>query len=153
VAAVEAAGEAAECTRPFALSLAGLGAFPSLRKPRVIWVGLGRDEGYRDLQQLFKQVEGELGARGFSPEDRPFAPHITLARTRDAISEPVRRDLGTTLASVAERTEITGSFRVDSVTVMRSDLSQSGPKYTPIARCRFAAVPWSDGLGRPGESA
>lgn len=129
-----AAGEAAAASEPFTLSLSGLGAFPTTRKPRVIWVGLEPDAGLDALHRLFTDLEAALRVRGFSPEERPFSPHITLARTRDTLPEPDRRALGTRLAEVADRTAVEGSVPVRDLTVMRSDPGRTGPRYTPLAR-------------------
>jgi RNA 2',3'-cyclic 3'-phosphodiesterase len=137
---MEAALEAAARVRPFTLALSGLGAFPAEGKPRVIWVGLASGEAYDALQDLFTGVEAGLAARDFPAETRAFSPHITLARTRDTISEAERRALGTRLAEVAGRTDIEGHVPVRALTVMRSDLSRTGPTYTAMARYSLGGV-------------
>lgn len=129
----ESARSAAASVTPFTLSLAGIGAFPAARNPRVIWVGLEEDAGYATMQRLFRAAEDALVARGFSPESRPFAPHITLARTRDDVSPGARRALGDTLQAVQDAAPIEGTWEVRELVVMRSDLGRSGPRYTPIA--------------------
>ena len=64
--------------RPFDLSLHGLGCFPNLIRPRIIWCGIsGETERLLNLQQRVERVCVELG---FAPEDRPFHPHLTLGR-------------------------------------------------------------------------
>lgn len=65
---------------PFPLSLHGVGCFPSLRRPRVLWVGL---RGGEPLTRLQREVERAVVAAGLPPEERPFSPHITLARLRE----------------------------------------------------------------------
>ncbi|BEH08424.1 MULTISPECIES: RNA 2',3'-cyclic phosphodiesterase [Geobacter] len=69
---------------PFTLALAGVGCFPSPRRPRVIWAGVTADERLTLLQRA---VETAVAAAGIPPEERPFSPHITLARLKDAIPE------------------------------------------------------------------
>ena len=64
----------------FPLQLKGLGAFPPRKKPRVLWVGVEKNEV---LVQLRNRIEAALVACGLEPEGRKFAPHITLARLRD----------------------------------------------------------------------
>jgi 2'-5' RNA ligase len=140
VPVMDVARDAAAGTRPFQLTLSGLGAFPTVRKPRVIWVGLEKDAGYLVLQQLFAHIEAGLVADGFPPEERAYSPHITLARTRDTIAELERRELGTTLAEVASRVNLAGTVPVRKVTVMQSELSRSGPRYTPLARYPLVGV-------------
>lgn len=65
---------------PFRLRLDGLGAFPRPEQATVLWVGTA--EGTGELHGLRERVEEELGAIGIAPEDRPFAPHLTLSRIR-----------------------------------------------------------------------
>lgn len=69
---------------PFPLALAGVGCFPSPRRPRVIWAGVTADERLTILQRA---VETAVAAAGIPPEERPFSPHITLARLKDATPE------------------------------------------------------------------
>jgi 2'-5' RNA ligase len=104
----------------------------------VLWVGLERDEGYRSLEALFGRLEDALDARGLGREERAFAPHITLARTRDEISSAQRRALGEAIAAVRQRNRVTGAFAVRELIVMRSDLSRTGPRYTPLATLPLA---------------
>src|SRR6266850_2474777 len=68
-------------TAPFAVSVAGVGGFPNLRRPRTLWIGV--DEGSEDLIRLHHDVEKELLALGgYRREDREYTPHITLGRVR-----------------------------------------------------------------------
>jgi 2'-5' RNA ligase len=66
--------------RPFSLRLHGLGAFPNLRNPRVIWYGLEGDLPM--LESLHKRVEAICRDAGFVPEERPYHPHLTLGRVQ-----------------------------------------------------------------------
>lgn len=66
---------------PFPLTLEGVGCFPSLRRPRVIWVGITSEERLALLQLA---VEKAVTTVGIPPEDRSFSAHITLARLKDA---------------------------------------------------------------------
>jgi RNA 2',3'-cyclic 3'-phosphodiesterase len=67
--------------RPFQLVLHGAGHFPPGKHPRVIWVGVGKNQR---LLQLYQDLEGTLGALGIPSEERPFAPHLTLARLKSS---------------------------------------------------------------------
>ncbi len=125
--AIEAAVRRAASGKPKPhLRVAGTGAFPSWRRPRVLWVGLEDMDGVLGLVQ--KAVEEELGRLGFEPEGRAFTPHLTLARVKVAASvgEIVRRLRG--------REFDAGEFDVEEVLVMRSDLKPSGAEYTPLRR-------------------
>jgi len=66
--------------RPFSLSLHGLGGFPNLRAPRVIWCGLEGDLPM--LESLQKDVESACVEAGLAPDERPFQPHLTLGRVK-----------------------------------------------------------------------
>jgi 2'-5' RNA ligase len=151
-AVMEAAEAVASQSAPFTLSLSGIGAFPGTRRPRVIWVGLHQDSGYDALLTLFADLEECLTARGFPPEERAFSPHITLARTRDTISEAERRELGARLTDVAVKATVNGITPVDRLTVMRSDLARSGPAYTPLARYPLLGASVEDDNRRVGRA-
>ena len=66
--------------RPFRMALRGVGVFPNLRRPRVIWAGI--TEGVEELTAIFRDLEPRLVDLDFKPESRPFSPHITIARVR-----------------------------------------------------------------------
>jgi 2'-5' RNA ligase len=70
----------------FTLQVRGVGHFPPRRPPRVLWVGL---DGGAPLLDLQRQVEAVVQAAGLPAEERPFSPHITLARFREAPAAPV----------------------------------------------------------------
>ncbi len=74
-AVATAAGDVA----PFRIELSGGGAFPSPQRPRVLWIGIGA--GTVELAALAWRMNGELERLGWPSEDRPLAPHLTLART------------------------------------------------------------------------
>jgi RNA 2',3'-cyclic 3'-phosphodiesterase len=73
-------------SEPFTIALQQIGHFPPHRQPRVLWVGLSAGEQLNRLQQ---QVEATLQTAGVAPDDRPFSPHITLARLRETPAAPV----------------------------------------------------------------
>lgn len=118
-----AAEEAARSVQPFELSIAGLGAFPSPRKARVVWVGV--ESGRESLIGLAAAVESELVRAGFTKEEKPFRAHITIGRAR--MDRPPR-GLADGLNQVDAGT--LGSQRVLSLAVMRSDLRPGGPIYS-----------------------
>ena len=114
---------------PFDLSLEGLGCFPNLRRPRVIWAGVGGD--VRTLRRLQQDVEEAMNRLGYAPEERDFSPHLTLARVErnarpgdvEAVGQEVQR---TILGEIAR-------LRVEHVYLMRSDLRPAGAVYTELA--------------------
>jgi 2'-5' RNA ligase len=129
-----AAAQATADLAPFTLRLTDIGAFPSERSPRVIWVGLLEDSGLAALQRLFALTENALAASGFERESRAYAPHLTLGRVRDDVSQADRREVGESLRNVRSLAHASGVVPVTELLVMRSDLSRSGPTYTVISR-------------------
>ncbi|MGQ9646471.1 MAG: RNA 2',3'-cyclic phosphodiesterase [Thermodesulfobacteriota bacterium] len=122
-----------EATSPFSLSTHGMGAFPHLKKPRVIWMGL--QEGKQDLVALQRQIDGELMKIGFEPEGRDFHPHLTLGRVRSnrGIDELIGR-------MERYREEGFGDFGVERITLFKSDLKPSGPIYTRLRELKFGGL-------------
>ena len=110
--------------QPFDFGVTGLGAFPSPTRARVIWAGAGR--GGPELEAAAGRIDRALAAVGFPAEERAFSPHVTLGRVR----EPRRHDR---LADLLGRSETFGTFRVDRVSLMRSDLSPRGARYSELS--------------------
>lgn len=71
----------------FSLHLHGLGVFPSMRRPRVLFAALAHQPALIDLHQ---RIESRLHATGVAPDPKPFHPHVTLARLRNAAPRAVR---------------------------------------------------------------
>jgi 2'-5' RNA ligase len=114
---------------PFDLAVEGPGAFPPAGKPKVIWVGVGT--GSDRLGQVEREVTRRLATAGIPPEDRPYSPHLTVARVRDAAGLKSRL-----LFEGAEATSL-GTTRVDTITLFESRLSPHGPAYVPLLRTRL----------------
>jgi 2'-5' RNA ligase len=117
-------------TLPFSLKVRGIGAFPSLKNPRVIWMGLM--DGKEVLVSFQKQMESQLEKIGFQPEDRPFHPHLTLGRMK---SSRGKEDLAGRMEKHKE--EEFGDFPVERVVLFKSDLRPTGPIYTPLRELRL----------------
>ena len=111
---------------PFRVELRGLGVFPSLRRPRVVWVGIS--DGVEELTDIFRRLERELVGMGFRPESRGFSPHITLARVRSGRN---RERLAEELRGRAS--EFFGGFEIEHIRLKKSVLTPRGPIYTTIA--------------------
>lgn len=129
----EAVRAAAGEERCFRLHLATVGAFGGAT-PRVVWVGLADDRGVEVLQRLYRRLEDGLDVHGFERERRPLSPHLTVARVRDGAPHAEARALGKTVTRLKAELSPSGSFEVTALTVMRSDLGPTGPRYTPLAR-------------------
>ncbi len=121
----------------FDLELRGLGAFPDLRSPRVVWVGVHAPE---EMAQLAGALEDAMAELGFPREQRAFSPHLTLGRAeRDARSGDFR-----TLAELAADFTFRAEVRAQSADLMRSHLSPRGARYE-----RLLAAPLAGAGGEP----
>jgi 2'-5' RNA ligase len=109
----------------FTAEIKGAGAFPNLNHMNVIWVGV--NEGWSQVEQIYEQVEELLSGLGFQRENRPFSPHITIARVR---SGRKRDEVANFLQRLTE--ESFGTITVDKVRLKQSILSSSGPKYSTL---------------------
>lgn len=103
--------------KPFELSLRGVGRFPPMRNPKVLWVGVETSETLVCLQHLVEQV---LVKCGLAPEERKFFPHITIARLKDMPLSPVATFL------VKNRFFSTPSFPVTEFHLYSSTLTLHG---------------------------
>jgi RNA 2',3'-cyclic 3'-phosphodiesterase len=112
------------------LNVRNLGAFPSVNRPRVLWLGIDGDTDA--LINLQTEIDAGFQDYGFKKEDRPFKPHLTLAR----IKEP-KGLVG--LAETVTKNEdyIAGSFTVSGLTLFKSDLKPTGAIYTKLAHFPF----------------
>jgi 2'-5' RNA ligase len=113
---------------PFSLSCGGLGCFPNLKHPRVVWVGIQEETG--TLAQLKKAIEENVAPLGYPTEKRKFSPHLTLGRVRRRVGSGDRRRLGE-LVGASEAGSL-GQMEVRSVNLMRSDLQPGGAVYTRL---------------------
>ena len=125
-----AGGEA----RPLALEVKGAGGFPSARRPRVVWVGVGGE--VEALAGLAASLGRRLAPLGFPPEERSFSPHLTLGRAREGRGAP---GLGGALAKVAGMEG--APWRVTEMVLYRSHLSPSGARYEPLDRFPLGGTP------------
>lgn len=127
---VKSIGGPTQTSSPFSLAVRGMGAFPHLKNPRVIWMGL---VGEKEILPSFqRELEKELRKIGFESEDRPFHPHLTLGRMK---SNQGRDELIGRMEKYRE--EQFGDFQVEKVVLFKSDLRPSGPIYTPLKELRL----------------
>jgi 2'-5' RNA ligase len=122
--------EATAGTGNLRLEMSGLGTFPGGPRVRVIWTGLSGD--VRKLSTLQERVETGLVLLGFKKETRAFQPHLTIGRVRDKASFSEREDLYRQVERHAATDAI--RFSVDSLILVRSTLTRSGPVYTELGR-------------------
>lgn len=115
---------------PFMIHVRGVGAFPELRKPSVVWAGVLALEG--NLTQAQAVAEQAAVAVGLPPEERAYHPHLTLGRVKS-------RDQIEVLADYLSREQTFdgGAFRAMGVSLFSSKLTPKGPLYTRLRECRF----------------
>jgi 2'-5' RNA ligase len=124
---------AAAASRPLSLEVKGAGGFPSGRRPRVLWAGVEGDGAA--LSALVAGVGRLLAPLGFSPEGRPFSPHLTLGRAREGRGAP---GLGGALAQAAAADPV--PWRADALVLFRSHLSPAGSRYEALERFPLGAA-------------
>ncbi|MBM7556029.1 RNA 2',3'-cyclic phosphodiesterase [Halanaerobacter jeridensis] len=116
---------------PFDIIIDGLGAFPNIEYPKVIWAGVEKNK--RQLINVHEAIETRMFDLGFEEEKHDYTPHITLGRVRkkeknyELISEKIEKF----------PFEIQARQIVDKITVMKSKLTPQGPIYSPVAEFEF----------------
>ncbi|MBI4336126.1 MAG: RNA 2',3'-cyclic phosphodiesterase [Candidatus Omnitrophica bacterium] len=118
--------------KPFEVSLLGIGAFPKLDYPRVIWVGL--DKGKEEAEEIAKNIEEELEKLGFAKEDRPFAAHLTIGRVRSGKNKEALKDK---IETVSCKLLTVSPQLVSSIVLYQSTLTPHGPIYTALHAAPF----------------
>ena len=104
----------------------GVGMFPPRGGARVLWIGV--TDGAREMISVQQELAHRMTHLGIAREDRPFSPHLTIARWRDARPSDRAAVLSLPLSRLQAR------VRIAHVTLYRSTLSSAGPTYTPLAR-------------------
>lgn len=118
-------------TTPLTLQVGSVGAFPSAKRPRVIWLGIEGDA--EPLIRLQREIDEKLLDRGFEAEQRPFRPHLTLGRVGTPGGVAGLDEL------VEQGDEVAaGCFTVRELTLLKSELTPRGAIYTALARFPFA---------------
>jgi len=121
---------AAQHYHPFSLTLSGVGVFPHEASPRVLWVGIQDEAGL--LKRVQQTLTSGLAQIGYPPEDRPFAPHLTLARVKR-----VSRRAEFLACLKAHRETLLGRLDVDYMALIDSQLHPSGARYSIVNAVHF----------------
>jgi 2'-5' RNA ligase len=111
---------------PFDVDWKGLGAFPKSGPPRVLWAGI--DRGCDELVAVEREVGARLDAVKIPREERPYSPHLTLARVREAAG------LRSAVLFEGLADNALGTTRVDAITLFQSKLSPKGPTYVTLQK-------------------
>jgi 2'-5' RNA ligase len=118
------AGTAADSV-PLALNIGGIGFFPGIKRPRVVWIGLGGE--IPNLLNLQRNLEDRLAAVGFAKEKRSFKAHLTLGRMRQAANPDTVRRILKEYIEIGDH-----QFTADRITLFKSVLKPSGAVYSPL---------------------
>jgi 2'-5' RNA ligase len=121
---------AAGGVEPFEITVEGVGAFPSRKKPRVIWVGVTRSA---PLKTLHGRLEEEFKTIGFPQEKRSWSPHLTIGRVK------VNWNLEALENRLSGARFSPHSVSVDRLHVVKSDLRPDGPLYTTLEEIHLEA--------------
>jgi 2'-5' RNA ligase len=117
---------------PPLIQVGGIGAFPNLRRPRVVWIGV---EPEPKLELLHHDLELACNRIGYEIEGKPFRPHLTLGRVRESLSAVDRR----AMRACAAKVRFSNMFTASSVDLMRSGGSP-GSGYVTLATARMGAA-------------
>ncbi len=135
---LSALGSIAEQARPFRIEAKGIGCFPNMRNPRVLWIGIEDREA--NASRLQTRVEDALEGLGFAREKRPFRSHLTFGRIKNpkGTSELVEelRQLGNRSAGFSE---------VAALTFFQSRLDPAGAIYTPLGTAKLSGMSTENG--------
>jgi 2'-5' RNA ligase len=118
---------------PFALTMNGIGFFPNVKRPRVMWVGLGG--GIRHLFDLQAGLADRLCDSGFPREKRPFKAHLTLGRIRQATRPDQFKRVLQQYADWGDQ-----QFSVDRIVLFRSELKPAGAVYSPLKQTELVKM-------------
>ncbi len=125
--------DALEGIPPFFLEIDSAGTFPNLRRPRVLWLGISGNR--RALERVQQAVARAMATHGWTPEKRPFSPHLTIGRVREGMPAPTLEQIGDIMRRL--KVDPFGRHQVQEVILYRSVLKRSGAEYTPVARVRL----------------
>jgi 2'-5' RNA ligase len=128
---------AASASGRFEAELAGAGAFPSGRRPRTLWIGVG--SGIDELAGLARATDDALAGVGWPREERPFRPHLTLARSDGVSVGPLVAER--LAAAMADRRI---AWSVESLGLFESITGGGPARYVPVALHRLAGSPSAD---------
>jgi RNA 2',3'-cyclic 3'-phosphodiesterase len=126
-----AAQKAVQAMPAFALSVEAVGCFPNARRPRTLWVGVGK--GAEEVCAVHDAIEAPLLEMGnYRRETRGYTPHVTLGRVRsdrtnDALPKALQK----------HQTWSAGEVIVSDVLIMKSELGSDGPTYTVLGRAKL----------------
>jgi 2'-5' RNA ligase len=130
--AADALQKAVDGMPAFELTVQGMGVFPGIKRPRVLWVGLGGAPHL--LKQLHGRLEAALEPMGVMPDKRGFTAHLTLGRIRKRIDPNRLLTVMVDAGGFAPK-----SFFAQRLALFKSDLQPRGAIYTPLSEVVLTA--------------
>jgi len=115
--------------KPFDVEIKGVGAFPNVKYARVVWAGI--QQGAKELEAVFDQLEPRLRQLGFAPDSRGFSPHLTIARVRSGRNKQALVGCVNELAAFEF-----GKVHADCLRLKKSVLTPQGPIYSILKEAR-----------------
>ncbi|HOW34842.1 MAG TPA: RNA 2',3'-cyclic phosphodiesterase [Candidatus Omnitrophota bacterium] len=122
--------ESVQSVKKFLIEITGLGAFPKISSPRIIWVGI--ENGRKEVKQIAASLEEKLETLGIKKEEREFSAHITVGRTRSPQNIFALSKILKEFKSTAPITQ-----EVSHITLIKSTLTAQGPVYEVLRRADF----------------
>ena len=126
---LEAASGAVDTVSPSLIRYRMIGCFPTMKDPRVVWVGMEDLSGM--LRPLHDRLDAALARLGFPREERSFHPHVTLGRVKG------RRNIGHLITLLESLTFDTEPTTISELHLVKSDLLKSGSVYTTLQKFPF----------------
>ena len=111
---------------PFGLIYQGVGCFPNLHRPRVIWVGAHNEDS--TLSRVFEKIEQIASSFGFPREERQFHPHITVGRVKGS------KNIKALVSEIEVAKFPVQQSAINEIILMKSDLKPTGSVYTVLRR-------------------
>lgn len=127
----EALATATKEFQPFSFFVKELGAFPNIRRPRVLWVGI--ENSTKELSDIQIEIEDQLNQLDLLKEKKKFNPHLTIGRVKSQVSNEFIENFK---ASIFDEEEV----KVEEIILMRSELHPKGAIYTPLKKIRLDKV-------------
>ena len=122
--------ETAKNTRPFSVSVTGIGFFPSADRPKVLWAGVTPKD---DLTKLYHKTGALLRTAGFKTGNRSYTPHITLARIKHCHDPEIAKSIESYYSGMAF-----GTLHINDIILYESRLFPSGAQYVPIYTAKIS---------------
>ena len=119
--------------KPFAVELRGMGAFPNVRRARVLWIGLVAPPALASLQ---RELDVGTVRLGYVSEEREFSPHLTIGRVRQNVSSSDLQRIREVLEGYP--IQHVGILDVDAVHLYKSELLPTGSVYSKLRSVRLS---------------